>query len=128
MSRRGAHGLADAETGKILFDCASKWDEFFIEEQKIRFVENGKKGICDFNQNVIVPAKYDGITTCMYNPNFYKVQIGKEYMKDARYGLLLKDGTEVLPHKYMRIDFCKDGKHIICEEETGCSLLKLEML
>lgn len=128
MSRRGAHGLADAETGKILFDCASKWDEFFIEEQRIRFVENGKKGICDFNQNVIVPAKYDGITTCMYNPNFYKVQMGKEYMKDARYGLLLKDGTEVLPHKYMRIDFCKDGKHIICEEETGCSLLKLEML
>ena len=43
MSRRGAHGLADAETGKILFDCASKWDEFFIEEQRIRFVENGKK-------------------------------------------------------------------------------------
>lgn len=54
--------------------------------------------------------------------------MGKEYMKDAQYGLLLKDGTEVLPHQYMRIDFCQDGKHIICEEETGCSLLKLEML
>lgn len=67
-------------------------------------------------------------TLAMYNPNFYKVQMGKEYMKDARYSLLLKDGTEVLPHQYMRIDFCQDGKHIICEEENGCSLLKLEML
>ena len=124
----GKEGLADAKTGKIIFDCDSKWDKFFIEEQRILFVENGKKGICDFKQNVIVPAKYDDITELCYNPNFYEVKIGEEYMKDARYGLLKKDGTEVFPPKYMRIGFCKDGKHIICKDETGCSLLKLDTL
>jgi hypothetical protein len=124
----GKKGLADAETGEIIFDHDSRWDKFFIEEQRILFTENGKKGICDFSQNIIVPARYDDIIECCYNPDFYEVKIGKEYMKDARYGLLKKDGTEVLPHKYMRIAFCMDGKHIICKDENSCSLLRLDMV
>lgn len=121
----GAHGLADADTGKIIFEQDSAWKEFFIDDKRILFCKNGKQGICDFNRNVIVEPQYDEIRETGKN-RFYEVKCGKEYMEDARYGLLKKDGTLLLSPEYLRINFCRDGKHIICEDEKGCSFIRVD--
>ena len=125
LSGNGGHGLADAETGKIIFEPDPKWAEFFIDEQRIKFVKNGKTGICDFKQRVIADPEYDDIGKCLCH-GFYEVKVGKTYMEDARYGLIKMDGTAILPPKYLDICFCMDEQHIICKEETGCSLLRLD--
>lgn len=126
LNGENGRGLVDIKTGKFVVECDKKWDSFYFDEQLIRFEKDGKKGICDFDGKVIVEPKYDDVREDSYNRNFYEVKLGKDYMKDARYGLIKRDGTVFVPPKYLRADICRDSKHIICEEESGCSFLRID--
>lgn len=107
------HGLID-EDGNVLLPCKydTEWDGISYENKQIVFVENGKKGIRDFNDNLIVEPIYQAIYG-LQNP-LLTVRVGdKDHWKE---GLITCNGKEILPAKYKRIIWYDDSCIICCSE------------
>ncbi|MDR1731766.1 MAG: WG repeat-containing protein [Synergistaceae bacterium] len=114
------HGLID-KNGAIVLPC--EYDVPFnginIKERRFIFQESGKQGVMDFDKNVIVPAMYDEIHGL--GSDFLVVESGE---KDRRLrGLLLPDGSQVLPMVYDSIDI--DGERVTVRDKNGSALLRL---
>ncbi len=117
------HGLID-KNGTVILPCKydAAWNGILHDQRRIVFEENGKQGIVDYDGNVIIPAIYHEIHSSG-NP-FLTVRVGgKDSYKES---LITADGTEVIPPKYNRIGWCKDGKHFYCCSEGCCEMYLFE--
>lgn len=118
------HGLIDKD-GHVLLPCKYDvaWGGASYEKKRIVFKENGKQGVCDFDDNVIIPAQYYEIHG-IDNP-LLTVRVGvKDKYKE---GLITHDGREVVPAMHKRISWCSDNK-IICCNDGHCEMLRFELM
>ncbi len=116
------HGLIDKD-GTILLPCKydAAWNGISYEQKIILFKKDGKQGIIDFDDRIIVEPKYYEI----YNVNrpLLTVRVGeKDHYKE---GLITHDGKEIIPAIYDHISWCKDNK-IICCLAGQCEVLQLD--
>lgn len=117
------HGLIDKD-GTVLLPCKYDvaWGGISYEQRRIVFEQDGKQGIVDFDDNVIVEPKYLEIHG-MTNP-LLTVRVGD---KDSfQEGLITPDGKEVLPAKSHRIAWSRDNK-IICCSDGECIVYQYEV-
>lgn len=117
------HGLID-EDGNVILPCKynAAWNGVSYENRRIIFVENGKQGIRDFDDNLIVEPIYQEIHG-LHDP-LLTVRVGdKDHYKE---GLITCDGKEILPAKFERITWY-NGNCIICCNEGYSEMLMLEI-
>lgn len=116
-------GLIDKD-GKVILPCKypAAWNGFLHERRCIIFEENGKQGVMDYDENVVIPAVYHEIHGG--KDPFLTVRVGeKDSYKES---LIAVDGTEVIPPAYSRIGWCQDGKHFYCCSEGCCEMYLIE--
>jgi hypothetical protein len=75
----------------------------------------------DFDENTIIPAQYDELHW-VSKTEFLSARIGEE--NNRLEGLLLPDGTEVLPFKFKNISVQND--RIITHKESGSEVFRIE--
>ena len=110
------HGLID-EDGNVILPCKydAAWGGVSYENRRIVFVENGKQGIRDFDDNLIVEPIYQEIHG-LQNP-LLTVRVGdKDHYKE---GLITRDGKEILPAEYERITWYNGNCIICCNDGKG---------
>lgn len=115
------HGLID-EDGNVLLPCkhAVVWNGISYEKKRIIFKENGKQGICDFDDRIIVPAEYYEIYGL--DAPLLTVRVGEK--GNYKEGLISQDGHEVLPAVYSRISWCRNNR-LICCADGYCEVFQL---
>ena len=115
------HGLID-KNGDVLLPCKYNvaWNGISYKNRRLIVPQDGKQAVIDFDDNVIVPAKYyeihgvDNIllTVCDGEKDNYKE------------GLITRNGTVAVPPKYQKIEWCKDNR-ILCCNQGNCEMLEL---
>lgn len=115
------HGLIDKE-GKVLLPCKYDvaWNGISYEKRRLIISEDGKQAVIDFDDNVIIPAKYYEIHGL--DDILLTVRDGEK--DNYKEGLITHNGTVVVPPEYHRIGWCKDNR-ILCCNEGGCEMLEL---
>ena len=115
------HGLIDKE-GNVLLPCKYDvpWDGISYEKRRLIIPQDGKQAVIDFDDNVIIPAKYYEIHGL--DDILLTVRDGEK--DNYKEGLITHNGTVVVPPKYHRIGWCKDNR-ILCCNEGGCEMLEL---
>lgn len=78
------------------------------EKTVLRYRQNGKYGLIDYNGKVTLEAEYDEIQGVSYKEGILKIQ------KDGKYGVINIKGTKLIPVEYDSIEY--DGFY---EEKTG---------
>jgi hypothetical protein len=86
------YGIMDAQ-GKIIIE-ASYQNLSIYDEGKIRVKINGKWGLMDWHENIILPAIYDEIV--FFNDDIAEVRVGRDYDEKKGY-LNLKTGKLIWP-------------------------------
>ena len=121
--KRFRNGLID-ETGKVILPCKYEADFNKISYEKKRIVckneSSGKYGMIDFEENIIIPAVYDELHWD-YKTEFLIAKIDKNGKKYE--GLLLQNGTEVLPIIFERINIRENT--IITYNEKSSSVYNI---
>ena len=92
--------------GSVVLPCKYKtpWGGISCDDQTIIFIEDGRQGIMDFNENILIPAdkqEFSRLTTNLYL-----------FKKDNLYGIVLKSGLIVLPAEYEKISLCRNNRII----------------
>jgi hypothetical protein len=123
--RRALHGLIDKNGNEILpckYD-AVYWNGISYEEKQIICKDSatGKYGVINFDETTVIPARYFELQR-VSGTEFLSAQIGAE--EEYSTGLLLTDGTEVLPFNYSRIDI--NGETVLTHSEDGSALFRIE--
>ncbi len=98
------------------------WGGISYEQKRIIFERDGKQGIVDFNDDILVAPIYLEIHGTR-NP-LLTVRTGDK--DNYREGLITSDGKEVLPAKYERITWCKENK-LICRTDGECIVYQYEL-
>jgi len=116
-------GLID-KSGKIVLPCKynADWNGISQERRKIICKDDasGKYGMIDFEENTIIPAVYDELCW-MHGTDLLCAELNGE--KEHRKGLLLQNGTKVLPIAFKCINIRRNV--IIAHDENGTSMYKL---
>ena len=107
------HGLID-EDGTVILPCKYdvSWNGISYESKRIVFAKDGKQGMMDFDDNVIIEPIYYEIHG-MHNP-LLTVRVGEK--DNYKEGLITPDGVEVLPAVYSDIRWCRDNYIICCQD------------
>ena len=115
------HGLID-KNGNILLPCKYdvSWNGISYEKKLIIVSQDGKQAMVDFDDNVIIPAKYYEI----YGLNNPLLTVRDGEKDNYKEGLVTYNGTVVIPPNYHRISWCKEGR-IICCNDGNCEMLEL---
>jgi hypothetical protein len=113
-------GLVD-KAGNVVLPC--KYDIPFnginVKERRFIFQESGKQGVMDFDEKVIVPAKYDEIYRL--GADLLVVALGE---KDHRLrGVFSSDGQQILPVVYDSINV--DDGRITARDKSGSYIFSL---
>ncbi|MDR0905486.1 MAG: WG repeat-containing protein, partial [Oscillospiraceae bacterium] len=123
--RRILHGLVDKDGNEILPCKYSNVTWGGISPEKKRIICSGqdteKVGMIDFDENTIIPAQYDELRW-VSKTEFLSARIDEE--NNRLEGLLLPDGTEVLPIKFKSISVQND--RIIAHSENGSLVFRIE--
>ncbi len=116
------HGLIDKD-GTVILPCKYdvSWGGISYEQKLIIFERDGKQGVMDFDDNILVDPIYLEIHG-MREP-LLTVRTGDK--ENYREGLITSDGKEVLPAKYERIAWCK-GNKLICRADGECIVYQYE--
>ncbi len=125
----------------------------YDESNKLLVIEKSKKyGIASLNGDIIVPTKYDQIDitgiylyakndqgTVIYNSNGteanidtnvailntsnekYKIRINNE--KGTKYGVISKDGKQIIEEKYNYIEYLYDNYFIVSNEKSKLGII-----
>ena len=114
------HGLID-ENGKAILPCKYKaaWNGISYERKRLVFEEGEKQGIMDFDGNVIVPPIYYEIVDI--EKPLPVVRVGEKY--NCKEGMILPDGTPVIPAEFKSIKWYKDD-YIVCCRKGHCEMLR----
>jgi hypothetical protein len=108
------NGIIDKK-GNVILPC--KYDIPFngscVGKRLFIFQESGKQGIRDFDEKIIVPAMYEEIHRL--DSDFLSVRTGVK--GHSLYGLILPDGSSVLPVVFNSIDVGSDK--ITAQDENG---------
>ena len=130
--RRGnpheVYGLID-ETGKQLLPCVYEIPDWYLEnisyeQRRFVFVENARVGLLDFDGNVLIKPRYGSLMDIdkplisFQSWDAEQVVDGHPLIWGGRCGLVTSDGEEVLPEIFYNIQWCEDGRHIICQREN----------
>ncbi len=120
-------GIID-KNGNIILPCSKELDvdNFFnsgiyYRQRRFIFEDNEKKGMKDFDGNVIIPAKYRNIYG-IEDP-FLCVVLDND--EENNVGLITHDDREVVVPVYERIMWTKDKTHILCKGPDGCEMLQV---
>lgn len=115
-------GLID-EDGSVILPCKYNvsWNDFSYEKRRIVFEKDGKQGIMDFDENVIIGPTYYEIYGMSYP--LLTVRVGEK--NNYKEGLITPEGLEVLPAIYSAIRWCSNNR-IICCQEGNCEVYQLE--
>ena len=81
-----------------------------MSDQTIIFIEDGRQGMMDFNENILIPADVQEISRLATDLYLFK--------KDNLYGIVLKSGQIVLPAEYGKISLCRNNR-IIANGKNG---------
>ena len=104
ITKGNKNGLVDANNSEIVipleYESLYYVDEVYIGNELIVAQKDGKTGIIDVNNNVVVPFTYDNIQLV---GNCLKVY------KDGLAGLIDSKGNEILPAQAVDIMEVKDG-------------------
>ena len=114
-------GLVDKKGAVILpckYDVA--WNGISYAKRRLIIQQNGKQAVINFEDNVIIPAKYYEIHGL--DNTLLTVRDGEK--DNYKEGLITHNGTVVVPAEYKRISWCKDNR-ILCCNEGNCEMLEL---
>ncbi|MBB3698446.1 WG repeat-containing protein [Flammeovirga yaeyamensis] len=81
-----------------------------IGQQHLPFVKDGKWGIIDQNNNIVVEANYQ-CATPLHNFTYFRVG------KNNLLGLLSENGKEIFPIVYQRIEYLEDDLFVTWNEK-----------
>lgn len=118
------YGLID-KNGNVILPCKydAVWSGISVETQRMIYIEDGKQGVRDFNDKIIIEPKYYEIHGL--DKPFLTVRVGEK--DNYNEGLITQDGAEVLPAVYEHISWCRDNG-IICCRDGNCEMLQLVYL
>ena len=108
--------------GNVILPCKYDvaWNGISYKNRKLIVPRDGKQAVIDFDDNVIIPAKYyeiHGLDNILLT-----VRDGEK--DNYKEGLITHNGTIVVPAEYKRISWCKDNR-ILCCNEGNCEMLEL---
>ena len=111
-------GVIDKK-GHVIYPCEEGTGpiNFFIEQNRIRFLTSKGKGIKNFNGEIIVPPIYKDI---YFERKPLLGVIGKNGLK----GLITPEGKEIIPCEFESIRWLQDDKHILCCRQGFCQMLE----
>ena len=103
------------ENGKVLLPCTYEVDNpyddnIFYKQRRFVFIEEGLRGIADFDGNVLISPKYEGL----FDIDRPLVTFQKQPEWGPPWGLVTPDGREVLPDEFDVVEWCADNRHILC--------------
>jgi hypothetical protein len=114
-------GLIDKK-GNEIFPCKYEvpWGGILIETKRVIFKQGDKYGVMDFDERIIIPAKFHRI----YNVDdeFLKVCLGDENV--SLKGLFTQNGEEIFPAVFESI--CCDKNTIIARSKKGSEVFSVE--
>jgi hypothetical protein len=123
--RRSLHGLIDTDGTEILPCKYVNTPYGGISADKKLIICSGqnteKVGLIDFAETQIIPTEYEELHWVNHG-EFLSAKLGKD--NDKREGLLLLDGTEVLPFEFTDISIQNDK--IITHSKSGSSVFRIE--
>ena len=113
-------GLIDTD-GSVVLPCKYKTPFFGIsyEDQTIIFIRNGRQGMMDFDENILIPADKQGISRLARNLYCFK--------KNNLYGIVSKSGQIVLPAEYEKISLCRNNR-IIAHSQNGVEVFEIKYI
>lgn len=113
------HGLID-KAGNVLLTCKypAVWNGIRWKEKRIVFEENGKQGLMDFDDHIIIPAIYHEI----YGLDKPLLTVRTGNQSNDPVGLLSQTGKVILPAEYSSISWLRDRTHLICRKNGRCEM------
>lgn len=98
------------------------YDELYLPlgGRKLYIVKlNGKMGVIDENENMVVPIEYEDINPSAYRDGSYLAK-----NKEGKYGFITLDGRVTLAFDYSNIEK-KNNNNIIAMRDDKCGLLQV---
>ncbi len=100
------------KTGKVFL--ANKYNDLAIlDKNVIAACQDGKCGVIDFYENIIIPFEYESIPYSMY-PMYYNEDIFLVY-KNGKYGFIDDTGKAITEIKYDSAETFQNGEALVQE-------------
>ena len=115
-------GLID-ENGNKIYPCESNivWNGFYYKEKLVKYTENKKIGLKNFNGEIVIQAIYSDVIPL--NENFFNVHIDNN--DKILIGLINSKGKTIVPIEFESINMLRDNKHIACCKKGFCQMLEI---
>ena len=102
------YGMINTD-GSVILPCKYKipWcrNGISYEDKTIIFIENGRQGMMDFDENILIPAD---------NQEIFRLAGGLYgFKRKGLYGIVSKSGKIVLPAEYGTIELCRNNRIIV---------------
>ena len=117
-------GLID-KNGKEILPCKYEipFDSIFFDLKMFIYKENGKYGIRNFNDEIIISPEYTSIYNAENKLLIVKVSGKEDHVDEGNYGLITLDGNTVLPMEFKDISIENDL--IIARNDIGTTLYRI---
>ena len=103
----------------------SYWDsDVNFNTRTYIYSENEKKGLKNFDDEIIIPVIYDGI----YPRDNHWYLVVKDKNDRFSHGLCKADGTFIFEPKYGHIIVCKNSNKIICNGKNGAEVYEYKII